>query len=109
MDLFGIAPLELVVVLLVALLVLGPSRMVQVAQSMGKFWRQAQRSLREMADSATVKLDGEPLDEEAQALPEPSESVSRSTSTDGATNGSSRRQARSRRVSGPEREARRRG
>ncbi len=109
MDLFGIAPLEVVVVLLVALLVMGPARMVQVAQSIGKFWREAQRSLREMADAATVKLDGEPLDEEPQALAEPSDSVSRSTAADGALNGGSRRQGRSRRVSGPEREGRRRG
>ena len=57
MDLFGIGPLELVVVLLVAIMVLGPARMVEVATSLGKFWREAQRLLRETADAATSRMD----------------------------------------------------
>ena len=60
MDLFGIGPLELAAVLLVATLVLGPAKMVDTARSMGKFWGEAQRLLRETADAATAKLDVPP-------------------------------------------------
>jgi Sec-independent protein translocase protein TatA len=57
MDLFGIGPLELIWVLLVATIVLGPAKMVDLARNLGKFWREAQRLLRETADAATVGLN----------------------------------------------------
>jgi sec-independent protein translocase protein TatB len=60
MNIFGIGNLEIIVVLVVALILLGPARMVDVARSMGKYWREAQHTLRSIADAATVKLD-EPL------------------------------------------------
>ncbi len=83
MDLFGIGPLELVFVLLVATLVLGPARMVDLARNLGTYWREAQRLLRETADAATVKLDALPSpedetedeDETATGLPSPGGSV----------------------------------
>lgn len=53
MDLFGIGPLELLFVLLVATLVLGPARMIELARNLGKYWSEAQRLLRETADAAT--------------------------------------------------------
>ena len=59
MNVFGIGNLELIVVLLVALLVLGPGRMVDAARTLGKFWGEAQRTLRAAADAAT-KLDEPP-------------------------------------------------
>ena len=78
MDLFGIGLLELVFVLLVALMVLGPARMVETAGRMGKYWREAQRMLREVADAAAVNLDArpEPLRPDAPAEPT-EESVAR--------------------------------
>ncbi len=60
MDVFGIGLLELTVVLLIAVIVLGPARMVDFAGKMGRYWRDAQRILREAADAATVRLDQPP-------------------------------------------------
>ena len=60
MNLFGIGNFEIIVVLVVALLVLGPSRMVDMARTLGRYWNEAQRTLRTMADAATVKLDEPP-------------------------------------------------
>ena len=60
MNVFGIGNMELIVVLLVALLVLGPGRMVDAARTIGKFWGEAQRTLRAAADAATTKLDEPP-------------------------------------------------
>lgn len=91
MDLFGIGFVEMVVVLLVALLALGPGRMVEVARTIGKLWIEARRSLRELADMATVNLDA-PVSRRPKAddpLPEPEDSVSReprSTTVDGTGN-----------------------
>jgi Sec-independent protein translocase protein TatA len=59
-NLFGIGNLEIVIVLIIALLVLGPARMVDVARQTGRWWREAQQLLRGMADAATVKLDETP-------------------------------------------------
>ncbi len=57
MDFFGIGGVELIFVLVVATLVLGPAKMVELATSIGRFWREAQKVLRETADAATIKLD----------------------------------------------------
>ena len=63
MDFFGIGPLELITVLLVGVLVLGPAKIVDAGRSLGKFWGEAQRVLRETADAATIRLDA-PLNPE---------------------------------------------
>ena len=68
MNLFGIGNMELLLVLVVALLVLGPGRMVDTARTLGKFWAEAQRTLRSAADAATVRLD-EPLGRPAEQEP----------------------------------------
>ena len=57
MDILGIGITEIIVILLVSVIFLGPARMVQVASKMGFYWRTAQKFLREAADAATVNLD----------------------------------------------------
>jgi sec-independent protein translocase protein TatB len=56
-NFFGIGNMELAFILIIAVLVLGPARMVDVARNLGRFWGEAQRTLRAAADAATVKLD----------------------------------------------------
>ena len=78
MDLFGIGLLELTFILVIALIVLGPARMVEMAGRMGKYWREAQRMLREAADAAAVNLDAKPETPREDAPAEaPDESVAR--------------------------------
>ena len=69
MNLFGVGNMELIVVLLVALLVLGPARMVAVARSAGKYWNEAQRTIRSVADAATAQLDAEPASQASRGEP----------------------------------------
>ncbi len=75
MNFFGIGNMELAFILIIATLVLGPARMVDIARNLGRFWGEAQRTLRAAADAATVKLD-EPApgqrpdgEEQAEAAP----------------------------------------
>ena len=42
MNILGIGNLELIWILLLALVLLGPGRMVDAARAAGKFWRAAQ-------------------------------------------------------------------
>ena len=77
MNIFGVGNMELIVVLLVALLVLGPARMVDAARSVGKFWNEAQRTLRSVADAATAQLDAPPPPEPGDPEPGPEGSVAR--------------------------------
>jgi Sec-independent protein translocase protein TatA len=56
-NLFGIGNLELIAISVIALVVLGPNRIVDVARTLGKFWKEAQLTIRSLADAATVKLD----------------------------------------------------
>ncbi len=79
MNLFGIGNLELLWVLIIALVVLGPGRMVEAARTAGKFWREAQHVLRAAADAATVDLDAPPpaRTPPRDPLPEPEDAVAR--------------------------------
>ncbi len=77
MNIFGIGNMELIVVLLVALLVLGPARMVDAARTVGKFWNEVQRTLRSVADTATAQLDVRPPAEGSEPEPGPEGSVAR--------------------------------
>lgn len=79
MDLFGVSPLELIVVMLIALLVLGPAKSVEVGRNIGKFWVKAQKTLREIADAATAELDKPAPSAKPSVLPEPEDSVARET------------------------------
>ena len=48
MNFMGMGVLELVAILVVALLVLGPNRMVEVARTIGKYMRELQRATAEL-------------------------------------------------------------
>ena len=48
MNFFGIGALELVFILVVALLVLGPNKMVETARTLGKYLRELQRAASEV-------------------------------------------------------------
>ncbi|MYA50864.1 MAG: hypothetical protein F4045_01415 [Chloroflexi bacterium] len=91
MNILGIGNLELIWILLLALVLLGPGRMVDAARAAGKFWREAQHVLRAAADAATVSLDAPPpRSAPRDPLPEPEDAVAREGSgdeTDGAEDG----------------------
>jgi Sec-independent protein translocase protein TatA len=84
-NIFGIGNLELVVIMLVALMVLGPARMVEVARTLGKFWTEAQQTLRSVADAATTRLDEPPSLNRTPAEPvtEPEDAVARPSTRGG--------------------------
>ena len=58
MNFFGIGFFELVMVLVVALLVLGPNRMMEAARTLGKYMRELQRASAELP--RLLSLDEEP-------------------------------------------------
>ena len=83
MDFFGIGPLELVFILVVALVVLGPNRMIDAARTLGKYVKELQRATSEVP--RLLSLDEEP----SPSLP-PRQSISEESSQpdeedDGAT------------------------
>lgn len=55
MDFLNVGPWELVLVLIVAILVAGPKRMVEIARDLGRFSRQ----LRDMSREFTTALQAE--------------------------------------------------
>ena len=89
MEFLGVGGLELMFILVVAMLVLGPAKVVEVASSLGRYWREAQRMLRETADAATVKLDVPP-DEAVQKLDAQRPSVAEGSAAGDRTEGTGR-------------------
>jgi len=55
MNIFGMGLVELVFVLVVALLVLGPNKMVETARTLGKYARELQRATAEMPRLFTLE------------------------------------------------------
>ncbi len=55
MDLFGIGPLEILIILLIAYLVLGPARMVEIARSLSNFLREVRQATSELPDLLAIE------------------------------------------------------
>ncbi|MEK7777448.1 MAG: twin-arginine translocase TatA/TatE family subunit [Chloroflexota bacterium] len=70
MDIFGIGPLELVFVLVIALLVLGPGKMVEMARDMGKHVRDFQRAASEVPRLLSLEDDQPPTPPQRQQVSE---------------------------------------
>lgn len=92
MNFFGIGNLELLWILIIAVVFLGPSRMVDAARAAGKYWREAQHVLRATADAATVQLDAPPPKQSPprEPLPESEDAVARDTEDAGGSEGGNR-------------------
>ncbi len=65
MDFFGIGILELGVILIVALLVLGPNQLPQVARKLGTVLGQARKAVAETRDTFLIDLDEQAKDVKA--------------------------------------------
>ena len=57
----NIGPLELIIVLVIALLVLGPGKLPEVGASLGKSIREFRKASTDIADSARIDVDTSPL------------------------------------------------
>ncbi len=66
MSIFGLGPLEILVVCAVALIVLGPKKMVETASTLGQSFREFQRSLTEMTGRADAALREDYLREQGK-------------------------------------------
>ncbi len=57
MDFFGVGVLEALVILVVALLVLGPEQLPRLAYKLGAILQQARQSIAEARDTVIVDMD----------------------------------------------------
>jgi TatA/E family protein of Tat protein translocase len=57
---FNVGPAELILILLVALLVVGPKRLPEVGRSIGKALREFRRTTEEVRSTFEASLDDEP-------------------------------------------------
>lgn len=81
MDFFGIGPLELFLILIVALLAVGPKNLPRVSQKLGLMLAQAKRQVAEARESIMAEVDLAELSEKiTQAKPEPPEDPPQSSS-----------------------------
>lgn len=71
MNFFGIGTLELVVILAVAFVALGPGKTVEVARTIGKMTREARRTFADIMDAASLEERGGRTTENASRNPPP--------------------------------------
>jgi sec-independent protein translocase protein TatA len=63
-------PLELVIILVIALIILGPGKLPDVGASLGKSIREFRKASSDIQDSVTVKVDTSPLPPQAPGTTE---------------------------------------
>ena len=74
MDFFGIGPLEFFLIVIVALLAVGPKNLPRVSQKLGLMLAQAKRQVAEARESIMAEVDlAETSEKTAPAKPESSE------------------------------------
>ena len=66
MEIFGMGPLEILVIFAVALIILGPKKMVETASSLGQAFKEFQRALTEVTGRADAALRDEYLKEQGK-------------------------------------------
>jgi len=57
---FNVGPLELIIVLVIALLVIGPRRLPEMGNAVGKTIREFRKASTEMTEAATLEPDAKP-------------------------------------------------
>jgi sec-independent protein translocase protein TatA len=70
-------PLELVIILVIALLILGPGKLPDVGSALGKSIREFRKASSDLGDS--VKVDTSPLPPPQEAPPAPAQAVAPTT------------------------------
>ena len=68
---FNIGPLELIVILLVALLVVGPKRLPEMSRTIGKSLRELRRTTEDMRRSIEFDLEDDEAEPPTPSLEEP--------------------------------------
>ncbi len=71
---FGLQPIHLVAVAIVALLIFGPQRLPEIGRGVGKAITEFRRGAKEMGSSFTEELN-QPIDSPAQTAAQPPASV----------------------------------
>lgn len=66
---FNVGPLELVIVLVIALLVIGPRRLPEMGNSLGKTIREFRKASSDVTDAVTLEPESKPAAQQAMATP----------------------------------------
>ncbi len=68
---FNIGPLELVIVLVIALLVIGPKRLPEMGNSIGKTIREFRKASSDVSDAVSLEPEAKPAAQQASASTAP--------------------------------------
>ena len=71
MNVFGIGALELLVILLVAFIALGPGKTMETARTIGRMMREARRAFSDIVEAASFDDGGRADDRRAGRAPSP--------------------------------------
>jgi sec-independent protein translocase protein TatA len=84
---FNIGPTELLVILIIALLVFGPSRLPEVGRTIGKGLREFRKASEEIRQELKIDLDAEPDETPSPTTPTPYASYASGEATARSSNG----------------------
>lgn len=61
---FGLGPTELIIILVIILIIFGPSRLPQIGKSIGSGLSEFKSAVTDVKKTVTIDIDGEKIDEE---------------------------------------------
>lgn len=81
---FNVGPVELLIVLVIALLVIGPRRLPEMGNAVGKTIREFRKASTDITDAATLETEAKPAASATSAAPAPAATSTQTVETPAA-------------------------
>ena len=70
MDFFGIGPMEILLILIVALIIFGPGKLPEIARVMGRTMRTLRKATFDLTAQVTKEMEGKENDQKRKSTPQ---------------------------------------
>lgn len=66
MDIFGLGPMEILLILIIGLLIFGPDKLPKIGRDLGKAFRAFRKASSDLSNEVTKELEAEKLEQKVE-------------------------------------------